>query len=299
MARLPTVPFGPVRVSRLIVGGNPFSGNSHYSPELSDEMAGYFTAGRIVRTLLRCQELGITTMQSRADRHILRVLREYRLQGGTMHWIAQTASELADLHANVRQIAAAGAVGAYHHGSRTDRLWSEGRIDEVLPLLQTMRDSGLQVGVGTHIPEVIDYVEERGWDVDFYMACLYNLNRRPRDGTIVGGTPHREEDRFIDEDRDTMARRILATRKTVLAFKVLAARRNARTPADTREAFRWAYAHIKPTDAIVVGMFPKYRDEVRENVAYTLEFGGPLEPIAAEGEPAAGASAPGGREGAL
>jgi hypothetical protein len=52
----------------------------------------------------------------------------------------------------------------------------EGRINEVQPLLTVMRDQGLQVGVGTHIPEVIDYIEERGWDVDFYMACLYNLN---------------------------------------------------------------------------------------------------------------------------
>jgi len=273
MPAMPTIPFGRARVSRLILGGNPFSGNSHYSPQLSEEMADYFTAERIARTLLRGQHLGITAMQSRADRHMMRVIREYRQLGGTMHWIAQTASELADLSANVRQIAAMGAIGAYHHGSRTDRLWMEGRIDEIVPLLKTMREAGLQVGVGTHIPEVIDYIEERGWDVDFYMACLYNLNRTPRDGAIVSGDCQGEVDRFRDEDREAMARRILATDKTVLAFKVLAARRNAQTPAHTHEAFRWAFAHIKPTDAIVVGVFPKYRDEVRENVEYTLQFG--------------------------
>jgi hypothetical protein len=273
MPSLPTVPFGPTRVSRLIVGGNPFSGNSHYSPALSDEMADYFTADRIVRTLLRCQRLGMRTVQTRADRHLLRVLREFRNAGGTMDWIAQTASELADLEGNVRQIAAAGAIGAYHHGSRTDRLWLEGRIDTIRPLLACMRDQGLQVGVGTHIPEVIDYIEERGWDVDFYMACLYNLNRKPRDGAIVAGSAAGEQDLFLDDDRDAMASRILATRKTVLAFKVLAANRKTATPADRREAFRWAYAHIKPGDALVVGMFPKYGDQVRENIGYCLEFG--------------------------
>ncbi len=68
----------------------------------------------------------MTAMQSRGDRHIMRALREYRAAGGTMQWIAQTASELADLAANVRAIAAAGAIGAYHHGSRTDRLWARG-----------------------------------------------------------------------------------------------------------------------------------------------------------------------------
>ena len=29
MPDMPTVTFGPHRVSRLIIGGNPFSGNSH------------------------------------------------------------------------------------------------------------------------------------------------------------------------------------------------------------------------------------------------------------------------------
>ncbi len=273
MADMPTVPFGPTRVSRLIIGGNPFSGNSHFSSALSEEMADYFTADRIVRTLLRAQQMGVKTMQSRGDRHIMRVLREYRNSGGTMDWIAQTASELANLQGNIRQIARAGAIGAYHHGSRTDRLWTEGRIDEVRPLLAVMRDEGLQVGLGTHIPEVIDYAEEKGWDLDFYMACLYNLNRKPRDGAIVSSSLAQEEDRFVDADRDEMAKRILATDKTVLAFKLLAAGRKTDTPDNTRQAFRWAFAHIKPSDAVVVGVFPKYRDQVRENVAYTLMYG--------------------------
>ena len=40
-----------------------------------------------------------------------------------------------------------------------------------------MRECGVQVGLGSHIPEVIGYAEERGWDVDFYMTCFYNLSR--------------------------------------------------------------------------------------------------------------------------
>lgn len=273
MRAMPIVPFGPTTISRLIIGGNPFSGNSHYNHRLDQEMVDYFTAQRIVEILLQCQSLGMTAMQSRADRHILRVIHEYRRQGGTMQWIAQTASELADLYKNVRDIAAHGAIAAYHHGSRTDRLWVEGRIDEVLPLLRAMREAGLQVGLGTHFPEVIDYAEGKGWDLDFYMASFYNLNRKPRDGAIVGGRTAAEVDAFVEADREAMAQRILATDKTVLAFKILAAGRKCATPEDTREAFRWAYAHIKPTDALVVGMFPKYRDQVTENIAYTCEFG--------------------------
>jgi len=43
---VPLVPFGPHQISRLIVGGNPISGNSHVSAALDNEMRDYFTAAR-------------------------------------------------------------------------------------------------------------------------------------------------------------------------------------------------------------------------------------------------------------
>jgi hypothetical protein len=30
-------------------------------------------------------------------------------------------------------------------------------------------------------------------------------------------------------------------------------------------SYRFAYSNIKPGDAAIVGMFPKFRDEVKEN----------------------------------
>ena len=32
-------------------------------------------------------------------------------------------------------------------------------------------------------------------------------------------------------------------------------------------AFRFAFANIKPTDPVIVGMFPKYSDQVTENAS--------------------------------
>ena len=63
---VPLVPFGAHRVSRLIVGGNPVSANSHVSRDLSLEMMDYFTSDRIKAMLRRCEEAGINTWQSRA-----------------------------------------------------------------------------------------------------------------------------------------------------------------------------------------------------------------------------------------
>lgn len=266
---LPTIPFGNYQITRLIAGGNPLCGNSHYCPEMDAEMREYYTPERVVEFLQRCQAAGINTLQARGDYHrILYWIELFRRAGGQLHWIAQTASEMHDIYQNIRIIAAAGAIGIYHHGTLTDRLWQEGRIEKVRDYLKCMRDCGVQVGLGTHYPEVIVYAEEHGWDVDFYMACLYNLNRTPRESALVSG--RFQPVIFVHEDRDVMCRVIQQTPKTVLAFKILAASRNCETQECVREAFRYAFARIKPTDAVVVGMFPKYLDQITLNVEHTL-----------------------------
>jgi len=55
------------------------------------------------------------------------------------------------------------------------------------------------------------------------------------------------------------------TPKPCFAFKILAA---GRIPdRGIEQAFRTAFESIKPIDGIYVGMFPRFRDEVRENAA--------------------------------
>jgi len=71
--------------------------------------------------------------------------------------------------------------------ARPTSFWQAGRIDDCLPYVKCMRDCGVAVGLGTHMPEVIEYAEEHGWDVDYYMACVYNLSRHPRESAIVTG----------------------------------------------------------------------------------------------------------------
>jgi len=260
---LPTVALGEHRVTRLIIGGNPFSGGSHTSPEMDAAFLDYYTTDNIKAALFEAEQQGLNTAQMRADRHIMRMLREYRNEGGTLQWIAQTASEFRDLPGNIRGAVSAGAMAVYHHGTRTDGLWREGNIDEMRDLLAVMRDSGVAVGVGTHLPEVIETIEEHGWDVDFYMACFYTLGiARPKDGTMGAFL---SGERFDDADRERMVQTIRATDKTCLAFKILAASRKCATPDDVREAFRYAFANIKPQDAVVVGMFQRDVNQVATN----------------------------------
>ena len=162
-------------------------------------------------------------------------------------------------------------MGIYHHGSRTDRWWVSGEIDRVEDYLKCMRDCGVQVGLGTHFPEVIEYSEERGWDVDFYMACFYNLNREPRKSGLEVGRLRSNTEAFYPEDPPLMCEVIQKTPKTCLAFKIMGASRLCATQEDVQAAFRFAFENIKPKDAVVVGMFPKYVDQIALNVQYTLE----------------------------
>lgn len=253
---VPLVAFGPHRISRLIVGGNPISGNSHVSAQLSREMRDYFTAANALKLLRKCEQAGINTWQSRGDRHILRLLNEHRLEGGRLQWIAQTASELADIPAHIRQLAAEGAIGIYHHGTQTDRFWAAGRIEQAREMLKVIRDTGVRVGLGTHVPEVIDYAESKGWDLDFYMTSVYNLSR-PHDPALG--------DAFDDADREKMLERVRRTSKQCLIFKVYGAGRHCGSPERMLAALRLVAAYAKPADCVVIGMFPKYREQVREN----------------------------------
>ncbi len=273
MDALPCVRLGrsTLQVTRLISGGNPLCGNSHVSEAVNAEMRAYFTADQVVSYLHRLQRAGINALQARGDYHrILHWLELFRRQGGQLHWIAQTASEMSDVFQNIRILAAAGAVAIYHHGTQTDRFWHEGRADQTRDYLKCIRDTGLQVGLGTHMPEVIEYAEEKGWDVDFYMACFYNLSRQPRESVLVSDRAAPATEEFRQEDPERMCRVIRQTAKCCLAFKVLGASRRCATQEQVADAFRFAFANIKPQDAVVVGMFPKREDQIGLNVHHAL-----------------------------
>ncbi len=251
---LPKARIGEHEVSRLIVGGNPFSGNSHQSGQLSKEMRDYYTNEKIKETLRECERCGINTVQARGDNHIMRMLNEYWNEGGKLQWIAQTASERASIPANIAQVASCGAIACYHHGSRTDALFREGKLDSVKDLLAVIKDRGMPAGLGTHDPAVIRYAEDNNFRADFYMMAFYNLSKR---GEV-----------YLPEDREAACQVIREVDKPCLAFKIMAAGRN-----DPREAFKYAYENIKPIDAVVVGVFTKYHpDQVQEDADLAKRF---------------------------
>jgi len=271
MKMLPTVDLCGKEVTRLICGGNPLSGFSHVSDALDREMIEYYTMPNILKLLDDCWGNGINTFQSRGDRHQMRAFLEHRQSGGKMQWIAQTASEFRDIKANVREIAEYAPIAIYHHGTHVDNSWHRGEFDQVLGIIECIKEQGLPAGLGTHQPQVVEYVEGKGWPVDFYMCCLYDLARGYKAAPAAQQDAY-AQDKFPAEDPAAMAAVIRQVEKPCLAFKVMAASRNCDTPECTRRALRVALESVKPTDGIVVGMFPKYRDQVVENAGFVREI---------------------------
>jgi len=271
MSLLPTVSLCGRDVTRLICGGNPLSGYSHVSAELDREMIEYYSMPNILGLLDVCRRQGVNAFQSRGDRHQMRAYLEHRQMGGEMYWIAQTASEFANIPANVAEIARYDPLAIYHHGTHTDNSWYMGRIDAVEDIVKAIHDHGVPAGVGSHIPEVIEYIEEKGWETDFYMCCVYNLARGYKSAPAVDQDAY-ARDRFQAEDPPRMASVMRQVDKPCIAFKIMAASRNCGTPDAVRSAFSSAFESIKPGDMVNVGMFQKHRDQVGENAAFVREI---------------------------
>jgi len=267
---LPHVGWHGRRISRLVVGHNPPKGNSHFSEPLSGEMKAHFDppAGAAGLALLRrCERCGIETAQfGGAALHELR--RRFAEAGGRMRRIA-TFYDGGDPKAELEAVLAVRPrpVGIQYFGEKTDAMFIDRRMDVVRSRLAMFRDTGLLVGLCTHLPQVGEFVESAGWDVDFYQTCFYTVYSYLPDPAGGPGRIDRARERYDDADRGAMVRFIRRTPRPCLAFKVLAANRKCTTPAEVEAALRFAYENIKPIDAVAVGMWLKHADQVAANAA--------------------------------
>ena len=268
---LPTIPFGAYHLSRLILGANPINGGSHLTRFVNTQMKRYFTAERIQTLLQQCEAEGINTWQSSPGPN-LRAYRTYVEAGGHMHYLA-LASESADYPTMLQDLVAGGTIGVAHHGEVTDVFWREGKIDRVREYCRKIRDSGTLVGISTHIPDVVDHVVSENWDVDFFMCCVYERHRtREELLALLGHVPVPLKEVYLESDPPRMYKAMRGTTKTCLAFKILAAGRLCDQQELVEAAFRQAFDLMKPTDAVIVGMYPEYEDQIAINAEYVRRF---------------------------
>jgi hypothetical protein len=208
-------------------------------------MQRYYNTDTIKRTLRAAEALGVNTLVARTDHHIMRLLLEYRDQGGALQWFAQTCPEVGDHSACVERAAKGGALACHIHGGVMDHLLAQGRLDEIPHVVELIRSRGMLAGIAGHNVRVFEWAEQH-LDVDYYMFSYYNPLDRAADPEHVAGS----DEYYGPEHRAAMTALIQGLSRPAIHYKVLAAGRNG--PA---EAFGYVARHLRPGDAVCVGVY--------------------------------------------
>jgi hypothetical protein len=237
---------GKFKISRLLCGGNLFSGFAHSGDLLyvSGLLKHYFVPEKILDTLQLCEQGGINTAILRTDDHIVDILKRYRKErGGRIQWIAQTYPKVDNLKDNIQLAIDQGAVGAYIMGGIGDTFLREGRAELIGEVVSFIKRNGLIAGVGSHSLDLPKTAEKQGFEPDFYLKTL----------NAVG---------YESQDPAEIAAFMKTVKKPWIAFKVLGAgRMKPREGLDL--AFRMG------ADFVNVGM---YDFQVREDISLVKEI---------------------------
>lgn len=265
---LPTIQLGRHRVSRLMAGSNPILGYSYLGSHTDRQMKAYFTVERTAEFLQNCERAGITAHQfsdpARANPY-LRLLRE---RGSKLQFIG--------LHAEREKLREAIAlthpIAMVHHGGVTDRLFAEGKAGLVHDYVKAAHDAGVLAGVSAHNPDCLKRVADEGWEVDFFMTCFYFLTRKTAHQEVEVPTLNIDYP-FFKDDPKVMTQVARQVKQPCLGFKILGAGRLCSNQQTVRTAFQFAFDNLKPTDGVIVGMFPWSFDEISANAQFTRELG--------------------------
>lgn len=275
---LPAVVWNGHRITRLVLGHNPLKGWSHASAALDQEMREHHLDDRAALELLgRAEACGITTLQFGGERPEW-AIREHARRGGSLQWIATLYGKVAgplgpgsvlSFDEELQRILSVtpAPIGIQHFGETTDQFFFERKLGLLRDRTKRLRDTGLLVGVCSHLPEVVQEIESQGWDIDFYQTSLYTVYSSAGERAI-----DREHEKFESEARDRMLATIRAVSKPCVAFKILGAGRHCASPDHVRTAFRYAFAAIKPCDVVCVGMWQKHMDQVAANAQVVREL---------------------------
>ena len=257
----PTGRIGNVQISRLIIGGNQFSGWSH-SRDLSylrELFLAYSTEEKIMETLEKCEEEGVNAIITASSGYLNKYWQE---RGGKIQWIAQIHPKTNDLTSDIQRAVDNGAIGAYVQGGVGDSFVKNGRVDLLGKAVEFIKSKGLIAGIGGHSIEVPIAVEKAGIDVDFYMKTLHHGNywsATPKENRVEfnvdSGSPY-DHDNIWSISPEKTIEFMKNVEKPWIAFKVLAA--GAIHPSEGFE-----YAFRNGADFVCVGMFDF---QITENV---------------------------------
>jgi len=269
---LPLVPFGKYKITRLIAGANPIYGYSHFNYVFSAHMGEYHTTGRVLSFLRELERAGLDTWQASWSERLETDWLKYKDQGGKLQLALLSRPTFNDEPEMLKRAIKLNPMGIAQHGASTNRFWDAGHFDQCVDYLKRIRDTGAMVGLSCHNPLEVEYAEEKGWDVDYYMTALY-YNSRPRaefEKLLGGQAPLGEI--YLPSDPPRMMETIRKAKKPCLTYKVLAAGRTVDSPQQIKDRMTVALRGIKPTDPVIIGMYQRFNDQIGQTAQFTREI---------------------------
>ena len=268
---LPTIDFYGHKITRLLLGDNPFIGNS-YVPDVYSrkEMYEYYTAENVYNAMFEAEANGINTYMAIADPFIVRMIRQYKKDGGKMNIMFQTYPPM-DLKAMINLMMPCEPLAIYHQGSTLEEFYEEGRIDFLRERIELIRSTGVKTGLGTHVPEIILRAERDEWGMDFYMSCLYNYRNLRRGQQSSFYTGEEKHLKFYPGDPPLMYEVIKKITKPCVAFKIFAGgqvfynKTPEEVPGVVESVFTEVYSTIKPIDVACIGVYQKHKNQIKED----------------------------------
>jgi hypothetical protein len=278
---LPTVDFFGTPITRLIIGDNSMEGLSYIPKQhLSSELVDYWTADKCVEALFEAEQRGMNAYMAVADPFLLRVIRQYKSEGGTMHIMFQTYPPI-DLDVSIVQMKRLGPVAVYHQGTTADIWLEEGKAEFLKERIKRLKETGIPTGLATHVPEILKRAEDENWGLDFYMVCLQNSRKYEKEeSTFLTGKE--KTIIFRPGDRWDMFPVIRQVQKPCIVFKIFAGGQlfydhsEAEIPGLIETSMREVYRNIKPKDIVLIGAFQKYKNQIREDAEICAKVLGEL-----------------------
>ncbi len=271
-APLPTVALGPHRVTRLILGGNPVYGYSHFNRLFSQHLTEWHSPEHVLDLLRRAEQCGINTWQNSYADRTLQDLERFRGAGGKLQWLCLGKPDWDEHPERIDDAAKHKPIGIAPHGALAERLHRDKKLNTLTDLLKRIRDKGVLVGLSAHNPALIQLAVEQNWDIDYFMCCLYYLTRPHDEYQKILGSDLPLGEIYLPSDPARMFKVVQATSKPCLVYKVLAAGRRVNSPAEVRRCFATALENIKTGDALIVGMYQKFGDQVGQSATLVREL---------------------------
>lgn len=250
--QFPRTEIGGKSVSRLIIGTNWLLGWSHRTPSADRAIkAKYSTDEAFLPILEAYQQYGIDTVMAPMDAPFVHAIRYAEEKLGKKFILIDTPQINVDdnpaarkeAEARIRQSAQNGCEFCLIHHASAEQLVNKnkGIIDRLDDYTKMIRDAGMIPGLSAHMPELVVYSDENGYDVETYLQ-IFNCA-----GFLM------------QVEIETVASIIQHAKKPVLNIKSMAA---GRVTPYVGLTFNWNV--LRPIDCLTLGAHTA--EEVHEDV---------------------------------